>query len=123
MAFQEKYRKLELKHRRTYHLKSKGEKLLQAPSLAYQQSTYEATRGPQWTQQILARRARNDRAEGVLLGGFEGLDSYDELPADVVLPVLSLAHSRALSVSAVFRILAVFLMALLTASDRMAGCI
>lgn len=86
-SFKEAYRKLELKHRRTYHLKSKNEKILQTPSLAFHQSTYEATRGPQWTEQIIARRARNDRAEAVLLRGFEGLDYYHELPADVVVAV------------------------------------
>ena len=48
--------------RRTHHLK-RHEKILKTPSLAYQQSTYEATRGQVWTQQIMARRARNDRAE------------------------------------------------------------
>lgn len=86
-SFKEAYRKLELKYRRTYHLKSKNEKILHSPSLAFHQSTYEATRGPQWTEQIIARRARNDRAEAVLLRGFEGLDHYHELPADVVLVV------------------------------------
>jgi len=87
MNFKEAYRKLELKHRRTYHLKSKNEKVLETPSLVFHQSTYESTRGPKWTEQIIQRRARNDRAEAVLFRGFEGLDYYHELPADVLLPV------------------------------------
>eukprot|EP00960_Hanusia_phi_P043594 756141-Hanusia_phi.AAC.1 len=90
-SFKEAYKKLEVKYKRTYNLKSKLEKIPKGPVNNNQTSTYEGTRG---NHEVFLRKFKNDKAEAVIHRGFEGLDDYSDLPADVVPIVIEKSKSH-----------------------------
>ena len=94
-SFKDAYKKLEVKYKRTYNLKSKLEKIPKGPVNNNQTSTYEGTRD---NHEVFERKLKNDKAEAVIHRGFEGLDAYTDLPADVVPIIIERAkphHARA----------------------------